>query len=79
MVWRKLGMAASLRWRQMAKPQTLEEVMADAGYLDLRTPAVTIGDAAPDFELPLVDGDGSLRLAELNADRPVALVFGSYT
>jgi hypothetical protein len=63
----------------MAKPQTLEEVMADPGYLDLRTAAIGVGDAAPDFELPLVDGGGCVRLSQLNADRPVALVFGSYT
>jgi hypothetical protein len=63
----------------MSKPQTMHEVLADAEYLDLRTPNVAAGDAAPDFELPLVNGGGTLRLAELNAGRPVALVFGSYT
>jgi len=63
----------------MPKPQTMDEVLADAGYLDLRTPKVGVGDAAPDFELPLVDGEGTVRLAELNAERPVALVFGSFT
>jgi hypothetical protein len=63
----------------MPKPQTMPEVLADAEYLDLRTPKVAAGDAAPDFELPLVDGSGTVRLAELNAGRPVALVFGSYT
>ena len=63
----------------MPKPQTMHEVMADAEYLDLRTPKIGTGDAAPDFELPLVDGGGTVRLAELNAGRPVALVFGSFT
>jgi hypothetical protein len=65
--------------RGMPKPQTMDEVLADAEYLDLRTPKVGVGDAAPDFELPLVDGEGTVRLAELNAERPVALVFGSFT
>jgi hypothetical protein len=65
--------------RGMPKPQTLNEVLADPEYLDLRTPKVGVGDAAPDFELPLVDGEGTVRLAELNAERPVALVFGSFT
>jgi hypothetical protein len=63
----------------MPKPQTLNEVLADPEYLDLRTPNVGVGDAAPDFELPLVGGEGTVRLAELNAERPVALVFGSFT
>jgi len=63
----------------MPKPQTMHEVLADAEYLDLRTPKIGVGDAAPDFDLPLLEGGGTVRLAELNADRPVALVFGSYT
>jgi hypothetical protein len=65
--------------RGMPKPQTLNEVLADPEYLALRTPKVSVGDAAPDFELPLVGGEGTVRLAELNAERPVALVFGSFT
>src|SRR4051794_34988037 len=67
------GLAAS------GSPRTLQDVMADPGYRDLRTPKVRPGDAAPDFELPLVDGGGSVRLAELCRSGPVALVFGSYT
>lgn len=59
-------------------PLTLQDVMADPGYRDLRTPKVRTGDAAPDFELPLLGG-GTVRLAELNRSGPVALVFGSYT
>lgn len=43
-----------------------------------------VGDPAPDFELPFLPGQGkadgeSLRLSRRFADRPVALVFGSYT
>jgi hypothetical protein len=63
----------------MQKPRTMHEVLADAEYLDLRTPKVVVGDAAPDFDLPLLEGGGTVRLGELNAGRPVALVFGSYT
>jgi hypothetical protein len=29
--------------------------------------------------LPCLDGDGTLRLGSLLAERPVALIFGSYT
>ena len=43
------------------------------------TAKVTAGDLAPEFELPTVDGEGTIRLADLRAERPVALVFGSYT
>jgi hypothetical protein len=60
-------------------PLTLQDVMSDPGYRDLRTPKVAVGDVAPDFELSRVDGSGTVRLSELNAGGSVALVFGSYT
>jgi hypothetical protein len=53
--------------------------MARADYRDLRTPEVAAGDLAPDFELPSVDGRSTLHLGSLLDERPVALVFGSYT
>ncbi len=41
--------------------------------------APTVGDEAPDFELPVLDGKGAtVRLSELRG-KPVALIFGSYT
>ena len=60
-------------------PLTLQDVMASADYLDLMTAKVAEGELAPDFELPSRDGGGTVRLADLRAERPVALVFGSYT
>ncbi len=60
-------------------PLTLQDVLASPEYRDLITPKVAEGDLAPDFELPRLDGEGMVRLAALAADRPVALVFGSYT
>lgn len=60
-------------------PLTLQDVMAREDYRDLRTPKVAEGDLAPDFELPRLDGEGTERLATLLAERPVALIFGSYT
>src|SRR5213076_975979 len=60
-------------------PLTLDDVLASADYLDLRTPKVEVGDRAPDFELPLLDRAGTVRLSALVAASPVALVFGSYT
>lgn len=38
-----------------------------------------VGDPAPDFELRRQDKSGSVRLSSFKADRPVVLVFGSYT
>ena len=37
------------------------------------------GDMAPDFELWDVDGRNPVRLSQFRGDRPVALVFGSFT
>ncbi len=37
------------------------------------------GDLAPDLELASVDGSGAKRLSELWAEKPLVLVFGSYT
>jgi hypothetical protein len=66
-------------------PLTMEQAMASPVYLELRTPALAVGDVAFDFELPLLDGetheptDAVVRLSAFAGERPVALVFGSYT
>jgi hypothetical protein len=60
-------------------PLTLKDVMARADYHDLMTPKVAEGDLAPDFELPRLDDDGDVRLVSLLEQRPVVLIFGSYT
>ena len=46
--------------------------MARGGHLH-------IGDPAPDFDLPTVDKTARVRLSAFRGDRPVVLVFGSYT
>ena len=39
-----------------------------------------VGELAPDFELPLLGmKDTTVKLSDLRGDRPVALIFGSYT
>ncbi len=41
--------------------------------------APKVGDEAPEFELPLLQGEGkTVRVSELRG-KPVALIFGSYT
>ncbi len=41
--------------------------------------APKVGDEAPDFQLPVLHGEGAtVRLSELRG-KPVALIFGSYT
>ena len=66
-------------------PLTLDDVMASPVYLRLRTPDLVVGDPAFDFELAVLDGEtrertgGFVRLSSFAGERPVALVFGSYT
>lgn len=38
-----------------------------------------VGDPAPDFELEKTDKSGKVQLASFRGQRPVVLVFGSYT
>ena len=38
-----------------------------------------VGQMAPDFALPTVDRTRVVRLSSFRGDRPVVLVFGSYT
>jgi len=60
-------------------PLTLQDVMTHEGYRDLMNAKVAEGDFAPDFELMRVDSPGKVRLTSLLSERPVALIFGSYT
>ena len=53
--------------------------MESAEYRDLMTATVRQGDVAPDFELERHGEPGTVRLSALWGERPVALVFGSYT
>jgi hypothetical protein len=41
--------------------------------------APKVGDIAPDFELFDVTGTHHIRLSDFKGDRPVALMFGSFT
>jgi hypothetical protein len=60
-------------------PLRLGDVMSSPFYGDLMTPKLSPGEPAFAFDLPLLDGSGRVRLADYTGERPVALVFGSYT
>jgi AhpC/TSA family protein len=40
---------------------------------------LSVGDRAPDFSLPTADKNARVRLSDYRGQRPVVLVFGSYT
>jgi hypothetical protein len=48
-------------------------------WMDARAGHLQVGDAAPDFALKTLDGTAEVQLASFRAQRPVVLVFGSYT
>lgn len=80
--WSILGMVVDQIRHGNAPPDsplTLADVMASADYRNLMTAKVAEDDVAPDFDLARVDGSGRVRLSDLAAAQPVALVFGSYT
>jgi hypothetical protein len=66
-------------------PLTLETAMASPLYRTLMAPELAPGEPAFPFELPLLDADTHrptgerVRLADFAGERPVALIFGSYT
>jgi hypothetical protein len=41
--------------------------------------SLKVGDPAPGFDLPTADNQSSVSLASFRGQRPVVLVFGSYT
>jgi hypothetical protein len=43
------------------------------------TLAPAVGAEAPDFELPMLESGGRVRLSAFRGRKPVALIFGSYT
>jgi thiol-disulfide isomerase/thioredoxin len=44
-----------------------------------RRGALEVGQTAPDFDLPTLDGTSRVRLSSLRGVKPVVLIFGSYT
>ena len=46
---------------------------------ELDAGAPKAGDLAPDFELQEVQGECSVRLSDFQGQKPVALIFGSFT
>ena len=81
---------AGLDWRSFTpddSPMGLPEMMADPVTQDLSSAKLAPGDPAFDFDLPIYDFSNgtrvetgrSFQLQSAAANRPVALVFGSYT
>ncbi|MDX1984335.1 MAG: hypothetical protein SFV51_28935 [Bryobacteraceae bacterium] len=48
-------------------------------WMSARQGRLAVGDAAPDFTLPALHGTQPVTLSRQWAERPVVLIFGSYT
>jgi hypothetical protein len=48
-------------------------------WMSARAGNLEVGDPAPDFALPLLHSDRVVRLSEEIRQKPVVLIFGSYT
>jgi hypothetical protein len=48
-------------------------------WMSARAGRLSMGDAAPDFALPAPDRSRIVKLSEEWRERPVVLIFGSYT
>lgn len=81
---------AGLDWRAFTpedSPKTPDELWADPAHQALSTPKVIEGGRAHDFSGPIYDfsdgrkvsTDRRFNLFEAAREKPVALIFGSYT
>lgn len=60
-----------------SRPEAAAEIQR---LMEIEAASVQPGQPAPDFALPLLkEPDTRVRLSERWAERPVALIFGSYT
>jgi len=48
-------------------------------WMRVRAGTLKAGDTAPDFDLPTLDRSRHVRMSDEYRDRPVVLIFGSYT
>lgn len=86
-----LVLSAGLYWAMRQTPERFGRIMKSVPlpfmivlpfeplWMRARAGQIRTGEAAPDFALPLLDHSGAVRLSSFRGDRPVVLVFGSYT
>jgi hypothetical protein len=86
-----LAFIGYIDWAMRQSPEVFGHVMArlpgpayilfpfETMWMDARKGTLKPGDTAPDFTVNKLDGRVPVRLASLWAERPVVLVFGSYT
>ncbi len=48
-------------------------------WLNARAGTLSVGDAAPDFQLSTADKKSTVQLSSMRGEEPVVLIFGSYS
>ncbi len=86
-----LGFVGYIDWAMRQPPEAFGHVMArmpmpayflfpfETMWTDARKGTLKVGDSAPDFTVKTLDTRTPVRLASLWAEKPVVLVFGSFT
>jgi hypothetical protein len=64
----------------VARREAMKRGYIKLGKYDIRSEGILqVGDMAPDLELERLDGSGKVRFSQLHDERPLVLLFGSYT
>ena len=72
-----LGLAALGAWGYY---EAMKRAWIRYNEYDIRSEgSLSVGDLAPDLELHSADGSGPKKISDLYREKPVVLVFGSYT
>jgi hypothetical protein len=86
-----LGFVGYVSWAMRQPPEVFGHVMAgmpmpayflfpfETMWTDARKGSLKVGDPAPDFTVQTLDSRTPVKLASLWGDKPVVLVFGSFT
>jgi hypothetical protein len=86
-----IGFLVKVNWAMHQSPETFGHFMSklpmpayfiipfETLWSRARAGTIKVGDQAPDFNLPNHDKSGSVRLSQFRGQKPVVLVFGSYT
>ncbi len=80
-----------INWAMRQPPETFGLVMArmpmpayfvipfETFWTRARAGTLSVGETAPDFQLPTLDHKSEVQLSSFRGKQPVVLVFGSYT
>lgn len=87
----ELALCAGLYWAMLQPPDAFGRIVAhlpmplmatlpfETLWTRARAGGIHMGDLAPDFRLSALDRKSTVRLSSFRGDRPVVLIFGSYT